>query len=312
MSKKLFLIGTPRSGKSRLTLSLASSGEFAWISSYQNLCPTLGVLSLYNRIYNISKIGPRLYPFCKDFKLLPHPVESSDYWKRFLPGFQSYVGDKTIPPVNRPAPDLDLGDSLTKKEIERVQEAVKSICRWQNKKHFIAEYSKWPRMTFFDQIFPETKFVHITRDGRAVAYEHYKKILTDNYIEWDERDWWIKGWPSEWRKEFEEKHHSMLAYCAYQWKFFLDMIWRDAKNFDEDRYREIKYEELVKKPEKTLSDILEFCGLEFNKDIKNYLTRKSLKNMNYRWKRDLSKEQKEELEQIIYEKRYRMLLEDVY
>ena len=41
--------------------------------------------------------------------------------------------------------------------------------KYQGKREFIAEYSGWSRIAFFNEIFPHCRFIHIVRDGRAVA-----------------------------------------------------------------------------------------------------------------------------------------------
>ncbi|MEF8834730.1 MAG: sulfotransferase [Candidatus Thermoplasmatota archaeon] len=72
----------------------------------------------------------------------------------------------------------------------------------------------------------------------------------------------------------------MLSFCAFQWKFVLKMIWEDAKNISEDRYMEVRYKNLVEKPEESFSKILDFYGLEYNERIQRYLEQKELENMN--------------------------------
>jgi len=39
----------------------------------------------------------------------------------------------------------------------------------QKKPVFIHKYTGWSRIAFFKEIFPEARFVHVIRDGRAVA-----------------------------------------------------------------------------------------------------------------------------------------------
>ncbi|MEF8834729.1 MAG: hypothetical protein V5A76_01090 [Candidatus Thermoplasmatota archaeon] len=83
---------------------------------------------------------------------------------------------------------------------------MKNICMWQGKDHFLSEYALWARMSFFDTVFPRPKFVHVIRNGKAVAYEYKKMIKKGVYPESEEIEWWTSGWPEEWKEEFEEKY----------------------------------------------------------------------------------------------------------
>ena len=52
---------------------------------------------------------------------------------------------------------------------ERYQLFFKERRSAQEKPIFIHKYTGWSRMSFFSRIFPQAKFVHVIRDGRAVA-----------------------------------------------------------------------------------------------------------------------------------------------
>ncbi len=316
MDNVTFLIGTPRCGKSTTLELLASSGQFAWLSSHQKFLPGCPEISILNRLYDIPDIGLKLYHlsskqkrYLSDYIFLPHPVESKEFWKKYLSKFENLMGNKSIPPKERPPPSLKNAVDLSELEVKRIRKAVKRICERQKKDHFLTEYSKWPRMDYLSRAFPLAKFVHIIRDGRAVSYEYYRKMIESNYIEWEEREWWIRGWPNKWKKEFLEKYNSRLAFCAYQWKFLLDLIWEDADRISNDRYLEVRYEELVKEPKNVLSDILNFSEGEFTERLNQYLNQKELVSMNSRWIDELTKTEKKQLNEIIHEKRYSELFD---
>ncbi len=309
MPDLLFLLGSPRSGKSTTHDILASTGEFAWISNFQSSYPNLHFISLFNRKYDIPYLGLKLYSNKKE-KDITSPVQSNDFWKFYLKGFEPRRGrnNNSVPIEQRKPPGIILGENITEVEKRSTREVVKNICRWQGKDHFLAEYALWARMSYFSKIFPQAKFLHILRDGRAVASEYKKMIEKGVYPESDEIEWWLSGWPKEWREEFKENYGSLLTFCVFQWKFILKMIWRDANDISKKRYMEVMYKDIVEEPEKTFSNILDFYDLKCNSRIERYLKRKELENMNRRWREELDGKEKEHLDQIIHEEEYLKIL----
>jgi len=305
-----FLIGTPRCGKSRALDILVSSSYFAWVSSYLKNHLDHPFVSLYNKIYDIPSHGKKLYLQKDKNKFFPRPIETNSYWRKHLLEFEEVVKNKKLPIDPQHCPSLKNQKDISDVEIKKVRKLLKKICKWQGKNHFIMEYSKWPRMTYFTQPFPNCKFVNIIRDGRAVATEYVKMINKGNYVEWDFREWWIKGWPKEWKKKYLKNYSdSILGFCAYLWKFQLRLIWKDAERISDNRYKEVKYRDIVEKPKDTFSDILNFFGVEYNKKIDWYIEQKDLKNMNYKWKKELNENQKRMLDEIIHEPEYVELLD---
>lgn len=308
MKGLLFIIGAPRSGKTTTHDILASSGKFAWISNLQNSYPRSGIISFLNRKYDIPSFGLKAYSK-KKRTYLTAPVQSNDFWKNNLPDFELERFEEAVPLQERDPPGLKTGENIPEKHKERTRKVVEDICRWQGKGHLLSEYALWSRMSFFSEVFSNTKFLHVIRDGRAVAYEYKKMIERGIYPEKKEMEWWIKGWPKEWREEFNEKYSSILTFCAFQWKFVIKMIREDSENIPYDNYEEVKYRDVVEKPRQTFSNILDFYGSEYNQRIERYLDLKDLENMNHRWRRELKKSQKDRLNRIIQDNEYKEILD---
>ncbi len=300
MEGLLFIIGCPRSGKTTTQDILASSGKFAWISNLQNSYPKAGIISILNRKYDIPIFGLKAYAEQKRTDLTA-PVQANDFWKYNLASFEIERFEEAVPLKERDPPGLKTGENISEKHKKMVRKVVKDICNWQGKKHLLSEYALWSRMNFFSEIFSDLKFLHVIRDGRAVAHDYCKMIERGIYPEKKEIDWWIKGWPKEWREEFEEKYGSILTFCAFQWKFVIKMIRDDSKNIPDDSYKEVKYRDIVERPQMTFRSILDFYGLEYDDRIERYLSLKDLENTNHLWKNELEKSQKDRLNRIIHE-----------
>ena len=180
---------------------------------------------------------------------------------------------------------------MTPEEVTNINNIVQLICKYQNKKRFLSKYTDFPRMRYLLKAFPDAQFIHILRDGRAVSNSYYNKIEAGIFNTWQEREWWIQGWPDSWRENWRKSHNNLLGFVAYQYKFFVKEIWEDAKYLQDNQYLEVRYEELMESPKRIVMNILRFCGLEFTKRIESYLDYTVFKNRNYKWKQDFHKEQ---------------------
>lgn len=222
MDRPMFIIGCPRSGTTITLDLLCMHQSLAWVSHKVDRSPDRLELSKQNRIYDIPFLGKFLYLNKKKSKRLPFPVEPWNFWDTYLSRFQ-WERFGNIPPHRANENDI------TRQEIETIRKVINTICKYQNKTRFLSKYTDFPRIKYLTQAFPDAIFIHIIRDGRAVANSYYEQIKKGIFKTWAERDWWIQGWPEEWRKVWKEKYNTPLTFVTFQWKFFVDEIRKDSK-----------------------------------------------------------------------------------
>jgi Sulfotransferase family len=102
-------------------------------------------------------------------------------------------------------------------------------------------------------LFPWVRTVHIMRDGRDVAL---------STLEWARED---KG-PGKfalWREE-------PVAVCALWWRWQVSTGRRDGENLSPAQYREVKYEDLIARPEEMLRGLAAFLALPFAQEMLAY------------------------------------------
>lgn len=99
-------------------------------------------------------------------------------------------------------------------------------------------------IAFLHDVFPDTRFVHIIRDGRDV---------TLSTLDWAKVD---KG-PSRWTLWPE----SRVGTCALWWKWQVEQGRRDGRALGAERYHEVSYEVLSAEPEAELGAVVRFLGL---------------------------------------------------
>lgn len=109
------------------------------------------------------------------------------------------------------------------------------------------------RIPLLHQLFPQSKFVHIIRDGRDVALSSV--------------EWAGKGiGPSKF--ELFEKHP--VATTAMWWCWQVASGRKDGALLPKDLYHEVRYEHLCDEPESALRGITDFLGLPYEPKMARY------------------------------------------
>ncbi|MEJ7708146.1 MAG: sulfotransferase [Nocardioidaceae bacterium] len=93
-------------------------------------------------------------------------------------------------------------------------------------------------MDFIARIFPDAQFVHVIRDARDVAVSHRKRF----------------GYRS-------------CVTSAVKWPRYIAAARASAARLQPGRYHELRYDDLVGDAEKTLRELLEFLGEEWEPQI---------------------------------------------
>ena len=152
VDRPVFVIGTGRSGTTLTMSLLGHHPSFAWFSSFQERfrMPRLGWLS---RVH--STPGLRRFLNLRS-RYIPRPIEA--YWML----------------------DECTNGLFTQRRNLTVEDATPAVCesfrgsaarqlRMQGKPRFLAKYTGVPRIQFTQRAFPDARFVHVLRDGRAVV-----------------------------------------------------------------------------------------------------------------------------------------------
>jgi hypothetical protein len=155
-------------------------------------------------------------------RFVNHPALSSHRLRRLLPGHcEAY-------PFWEPAfagfaePDRDLVAAEVTPHIRAcVKDAVASVMRHQCHPRFLAEYSGWSRFGFMKAIFPDAAFVHVVRDGRAVANS---LLHVDYWLGYKDVHRWQFGSPTADQAELARYGDSFVARAALNWRKLTDNI----------------------------------------------------------------------------------------
>jgi hypothetical protein len=155
----------------------------------------------------------------------------------------------------------------------------------------------WPRVGFLAEAFPEAKFIHIVRDGRAVANS---MLNVDFWDGWQGPQKWLYGsLPEPYLSEWKSYDESFVALAAVLWKMLMDAAEKALSLIDNERWILVKYEELCENPTETFKKTLNFCGVDYSDGFNNTLQSYKLKNTNMKYKNDLDEAQIKILSEIL-------------
>jgi hypothetical protein len=272
-----FLIGTGRSGTTILYQLLSEHRRVSWVSYSLTTRPHKPQL---NNLVLEAHNWPLLRATVRNrFR----PSESYPFWNRLYPGFAE------------PCRDL-LAADVNQKITARFHTEIKKLVA-PSRPHFMAKITGWPRTGFLSAVFPKAKFVHIVRDGRAVA----ASLLNV--------PWWL-GWrgPANWRWGPLSQEHNMLwerydrsfvALAGIQWIILMEAFAEAKKLLPQSSFMEISYEQLCEDTIGVMRGICGFLEIEWNESFQSRVQKYKMRNTNYKWKDNLSAGQSKILNRVL-------------
>jgi len=263
----IFVIGTGRCGSTIFYEMLAKHPQVAFVSNLNSAFPRQRWLSAFNTAF--GKLGLRLGVIS--------PSEAYPLLNSIYPGF------------GRPCRTLNATDVLAS-VMKNMRRLFADYLRYQRKRRICYKYTGWSRIGFFNKIFPDALFIHMVRDGRAVA----NSMLNVSWWHGWQGPWnWRWGeLPKQYRKEWEQSDYSFAVLAGIEWKMILDEIEESKKELEPGRFLEIRYEDFVADPLAIFEQVTDFAGLTFDKKFIKKIERYKLRNMNYKWEEELSESER--------------------
>jgi hypothetical protein len=293
-SAPLFILGAPRSGTSLLYKLLCLHPEAVWISNWSRRAPGVAAVAGLNRVASRFPATRRSVWFGSDGanayvygrrralreRLYPMPVEGEPVYR--------HCGIAEGPTGGR-SEDAQ-GDCLRR--------AFAGLRRWSGGRVLVSKrIANNQRIPFLSAAFPTARFVHLIRDGRAVAYS-----LTR--VDWWEDGvvWWYGDTPRRWR----ERGGDPWELAAIHWVRELASIGEGLGAVAPERRLELRYEELVGEPVAVLRRVADFAGLADDPGWVAELSRLRYPNKNEAWRERLAPAARDRVETIQREELLRL------
>ena len=280
ITRPIIILGSGRCGSTVFHRLLAKHPRVMWLSG---LCDRFPTRPVWNRRAVIAVSNPLLGRFLGS-KI--QPGECYRFWDKHAYGF------------SEPCRDLVRTDvtARVRKQVRAVFEPMLTPKR----NRLLIKVTGWPRIGFLNEIFEDAKFIHIVRDGRAVA----SSLL--------HVDFW-RGWmgPQSWRAgllspedqaTWESYDRSFVALAGLEWRIQMRAIETARRaSLDPKLLLQVKYEELCSQPLETCRRVLEFAELPGSADFERQVRGAKIRSTSHRWRDDLTPGQQAVLDDLLHE-----------
>jgi len=273
--KPIFIIGSGRSGTTITFRTLAKHKELGYFSNYDVLFPRLfkyGILPFLEKNNSVKELIGKIKPIV--------PAQETI-------GIMNYckIRKKKIPLSPR---DVNLSESECFKKMIVTCLSYNKVNRYIGKNTLDGM-----RIRFLNKIFPDSVFIHVLRDGRANV-NSYLNVPFFHKIGF----WW---WDNKTLKDWVAEGRDIIELAVLHWKNNVTEIIKQSRCLSEDRYFEIKYEELTTNPKIYFKELIDFCDLKWDNHFKSVIETTKFENRNYKWEKNLNSDQKEKIESILHE-----------
>ncbi|MEU8245998.1 sulfotransferase [Nonomuraea sp. NPDC048916] len=131
------------------------------------------------------------------------------------------------------------------------------------------KFTGWPRAAFLHEVFPEARFVHIVRDGRAVANSLAQMPWWRGHL--GSPGWRFGALPDGYAEEWDSGGQCLVHLAGIGWKVMMDAFEVARAAVPPHLWLEIRYEDVLTDPRKHMDVILEFLGLPWTPDFERRL-----------------------------------------
>jgi hypothetical protein len=177
---------------------------------------------------------------------------------------------RVSPSLCDPSRDLVAADA-TPWMAERLHDVFEARAREQGRPLFLHKFTGWPRVGLLDAAFPGSRYVHVVRDGRAVANSWLQMPWYDGHRGPDE--WLFGPLPPAYREEWEASGRSFVVLAGLAWKMLVDAFETARRAVGAERWLELRYEDVLADPGATFARALEFLGLDWEPRFAQALAR---------------------------------------
>lgn len=206
--------------------------------------------------------------------------------------------------------------------VRYIRRRFAQIVQEQGKKRFFENaQSNVLALPFVNAVLPDSKIIHIIRDGRDVAASLRnirKERKTKKIIQGTRRRLSgipITDWPSyfpefvknvlkqrfkkeahtfgpkikNWKKLYDK--YDLLEFCAITWHECVTAARNFGMTLPPGRYHEVRFDDLISSPDEVIAELLEFLELPSSDLITRFIHEKIDYSAKGRWQRHLSQEE---------------------
>ena len=274
----IIIVGAGRTGTTVFHRMLSEHPHLAWLPGK--------VSSRFPERLELSRLVMKGldYPLLGELlKRRIKPGESYPFWEHHCKGFSA------------PYRDL-LAADVTEKDRSHLPRTMAKILS-ERRNRLLLKITGWPRIGFLSEIFGDARFIHVMRDGRAVANSMLNVYFWQGWK--GPHDWgWGELSPAQ-EIEWNEHGQSFVVLAAIQWKILMDAMEKAKSTISSEKFLEIRYENLCSDPVGQLQKVAQFSDLEWTGSFERQIRKYQPRNTNDKFKNDLTAEQQSDLEEVL-------------
>jgi hypothetical protein len=245
-----FVIGTGRCGSTLVHELLARHPDVGFMCNLEDRIPGLpaGVGRFNNALYR--RVPPALTGKGR-VRYAP-----SEAWRA--------LAREVSPMLVRPPRDLLAGDAMPW-VADRFRRFFTERASAQAKPVFLHKLTGWPRSGFIREVFPDARFIHLVRDGRAVANSWLQMGWWSGYQ--GPSRWYLGPLPEPYAREFEASGGSFVLLAGLGWKLLMDAFEQARGKVPPNQWLDVRIEDLAADPRGQVAAMLEFVELDWSADF---------------------------------------------
>ncbi|HEU4429450.1 MAG TPA: sulfotransferase [Myxococcota bacterium] len=174
-------------------------------------------------------------------------------------------------------------ERATAAEVERLHSRFEFERQSRGKPRFINKHPRSSvRLDYLRAIFPDAYFLHVIRDGRAVARSMVERLARYPRRPQSVLQQFVK--PPGWRALQRENQYEE---AILQWRAVVRHV-RSHREILAGRYFEYRYEDFCDQPKRILSQVLVWAELDSSDEVVDELVSAPLQSRNYKFAETLS------------------------
>jgi len=262
-----FVFGTGRCGSTPVIEVLARHRDVGFVSNVDDKFSYLNLNGRWNNTLfrRSAPRDPGLLPMAgrsRLFELGRLRISPSEGWE---------VLERQVSPMfSHTCRDLVAGDA-TPWMAKRVQGFFERRMAAQHKPVFGHHLTGWPRAGLLRAVFPEARFIHVIRDGRAVANSWLHMPWWSGYKGPD--NWYLGPLPPHYQRDWEASGRSFVVLAGLAWKLLLDAFADARAATPPGQWLEVRFEDILTEPRKQFEAMLEFLNLDWTPAVEAGFTR---------------------------------------